>query len=66
MEKERKGLFGRLLDFWKEKIAMGQTDSIGFWNDVEAVENHFAEMGEKAYIIGEVKEGTEGVELCKE
>lgn len=34
--------------------------------DAENLVSHFAEMGEKAYIIGEVKEGTEGVELCKE
>lgn len=45
MEKEKKGLFGRLLDFWKEKIGMGGTDSIGFWNGAEDVEKHFDEMG---------------------
>lgn len=45
MEKEKKGLFGRLLDFWKEKISMGGMDSIGFWHEKEDVENHFAEMG---------------------
>lgn len=27
---------------------------------------HFESMGEKAYIIGEVTEGSEGVELCRE
>ena len=45
MEKEKKGLFGRLLDFWKEKIGIGETDSIGFWHEKRTVENHFAEMG---------------------
>ena len=45
MEKEKKGLFGRLLDFWKEKIGMGGMDRIGFWHGKEDVENHFAEMG---------------------
>ena len=50
MEKEKKGLFGRLLDFWKEKIGMGEMDSIGFWNGEEAVENHFAEMGAVAVL----------------
>ena len=45
MEKEKKGLFGRLLDFWKEKIGIGGTDSIGFWHEKRTVENHFAEMG---------------------
>lgn len=45
MEKEKKGLFLRLLDFWKEKISMSGMDRIGFWHEKEAVENHFAEMG---------------------
>ena len=45
MEKEKKGLFGRLLDFWTEKIGIGETDSIGFWHEKRTVENHFAEMG---------------------
>lgn len=33
MEKEKKGLFARLLEFWKERIDGGGTDSIGFWNE---------------------------------
>lgn len=45
MEKEEKGLFERLLDFWKEKISMGEPNGIEFWNDTETVENHLAEMG---------------------
>ena len=53
MEKDKKGLFGRLLDFWKEKIGAGETDSIGFWNDTETVENHLAEMGAVASLTQE-------------
>ena len=45
MEKREKGLFGRLLAFWKEKISMSEGGNIGFWHDTETVENHFAEMG---------------------
>ena len=45
MEKREKGLFGRLLAFWREKISMSEGGSIGFWHDTETVENHFAEMG---------------------
>ena len=45
MEKEKKGLFGRLLDFWKEKVGMGETDSIGFWKEAEPLEKHFSEIG---------------------
>ncbi len=45
MEKEKKGLFGQLLAFWKEKIGMGGTESIGFWYEKEPLENHFSEMG---------------------
>ncbi len=33
--------------------------------DAQKIVAHFNEMGESAYIIGEVKEGSEGVELCK-
>ena len=44
MEKEKKGLFGRLLDFWKEKVGMGETDSIGFWKEAEPLEKHFSEV----------------------
>ena len=46
MEKERKGLFGRLLDFWKEKIWTGETEGIGFWNGAKNLENPFTEMGD--------------------
>lgn len=42
MEKEKKGLFGRLLDFWKEKIGAGETKGIGFWNGARELENRFA------------------------
>ena len=45
MEKEKKGLFGRLLDFWKEKVGMGEMDSIGFWKEAEPLEKHFSEIG---------------------
>lgn len=45
MENNEKGLFGRLLDFWKEKISISERGRIGFWNGAENVENHFAEMG---------------------
>jgi len=43
MEKEKKGLFGRLLDFLKGKSETEMADGIGFWNDGEIVEKHFAE-----------------------
>lgn len=33
MEKEKKGLFARLLDFWKEKVGGTETDGIGFWKE---------------------------------
>ena len=45
MEKERKGLFGRLLEFWTEKIRMVGEDKIGFWQETEFFEEHLAEMG---------------------
>ena len=45
MEKKRKGLFERLMDFWKEKIHMVGEDRIGFWYEKESLEEHFAEMG---------------------
>ena len=45
MEKKQKGLFGRLLDFWREKIGGNEMEGIGFWNDRGDMENHFAEMG---------------------
>ena len=46
MEKEKKGLFGRLLDFWKERIGAGETEGIGFWNGAKNVQNPFIEMGD--------------------
>ena len=45
MDKERKGLFGRLLEFWTEKIRMGEEDRTGFWYKTDILEEHFAEMG---------------------
>ena len=45
MEKERKSLFGRLLDFWKERFGDMEEDGIGFQREKEVVENHFVESG---------------------
>ena len=45
MEKEKDGLFGRLVLFWKEKIRMQGEDGIGFWKEADDMGNHFAEMG---------------------
>ena len=45
MEKERKGLFERLMDFWREKIYMVGEDKIGFWYEKDSLEEHCAEMG---------------------
>ena len=53
MEKEKKGLFGRLLDFWREKSETGTTDGIGFRDDAVDVEKHFAEMGAVASLTQE-------------
>ena len=53
MEKAKKGLFGSLLDFWMEKVSIGKPNSIGFWNETETVENHFAEMGAVASLTQE-------------
>ena len=53
MEKERKGLFGRLLDFWREKFDMGETDSIGFWHEKEGLGQYFSEMGAVASLTQE-------------
>ena len=50
MEKKRKGLFERLMDFWREKIHMVGEDRIGFWYEKESLEEHFAEMGAVADI----------------
>lgn len=44
MEKERKGLFERLMDFWREKIYMVGENRIGFWYEKDSLEEHFAEM----------------------
>ncbi|MGM9917281.1 hypothetical protein [Anaerotignum sp.] len=61
MEKEKKGLFGRLLDFWKEKIGIGETKGIGFWNGAKNLENPFAgdavslKQGEKKKTFWEEK-----------
>ena len=46
MEKERKGLFERLMDFWKEKIYMVGEDRIGFWYEKSYLEEYSAEMGD--------------------
>ena len=53
MEKEKKGLFGQLLEFWMEKIGMGGTDRIGFWHDMENEKSYFAEMGAVASLSQE-------------
>ena len=45
MEKKRKGLFERLMDFWREKIYMVGEDRIGFWYEKDSLEEHFVEMG---------------------
>ena len=45
MEKKRKGLFERLMDFWKEKIYVAGEDRIGFWYEKDPLEEDFAEMG---------------------
>ena len=45
MEKKGKGLFERLMDFWKEKIHTVGEDRIGFWYEGDFLEEHFAEMG---------------------
>ena len=45
MEKERKGWFERLMDFWRGKIQMVGDDRIGFWYEKESLEEHLAEMG---------------------
>lgn len=45
MEKEREGLFGRLVQFWKEKINVDGLDKIGFWQEKKTAETPFSEMG---------------------
>ena len=58
MEREKDGLFGRLVHFWKEKIRMQGEDGIGFWKEEENVENHFAEMGTVAALSQKEIKGT--------
>ena len=48
MEKKRKGLFERLMDFWKEKIYVEGEDRIGFWYEKNPLEEHLVEMGTTA------------------
>ena len=45
MEKEKKGLFRRLMDFWRGKTDMDTRERIGFWNEMEPEGKHFAELG---------------------
>lgn len=65
MDKEKKGLFGRLLEFWREKLEMGEKDSIGFWNETEIAENHFAEMGAVTSLMQEETKKTFWEETTK-
>ena len=58
MEKEKEGLFGRLVHFWKEKIRMQGEDGIGFWKVADDVENHFAEMGAVTVLSQKETRGT--------
>lgn len=53
MEKERKGLFGRLMAFWKEKKEGEHTEGIGFWREKKQEEKPFAEMGAIASLARE-------------
>ncbi|WP_458408025.1 hypothetical protein [Anaerotignum sp.] len=53
MAKEKKGLFGRLMEFWREKISEDEMDSIGFWHEKADMENHFSEMGAVAVLSQE-------------
>ena len=53
MEKEKKGLFGRLMEFWRGKIGMDEANGIGFWHEKADVENHFSEMGAVAVLSQE-------------
>ena len=55
MDKEKKGMFVRLLDFWKEKIGTGETKGIGFWNGARELENRFVEMGDAVSLKQEKK-----------
>ena len=58
MEREKDGLFGRLVHFWKEKIGMQREEGIGFWKAADDVENHFAEMGTVAAMTQKEIKGT--------
>lgn len=53
METEKKGLFGRLMDFWKESFESGMADRIGFRHDTGEEEKPFAEMGAVASLAQE-------------
>lgn len=53
MEKEKKGLFGRLMEFWREKTALEKADGIGFWNDADHAEKYFAEKGAVSSVMQE-------------
>lgn len=69
MEKERKGLFGRLLTFWKEKKEAERAEGIGFWREKKQEEKPFAEMGAIASLAREEMKQTfwrETVEKQKE
>ena len=57
MEREKDGLFGRLVQFWREKVRMQGEKNIGFWKE-DAVENHFAELGAVAVLSQEETRGT--------
>ena len=53
MEKEEKGLFYRLIDFWKEKVGLGETEKIGFPKDRKERRMPLAEMGTVAALAQE-------------
>jgi len=51
MEKERQGLFQRLLSFWQGKTEADAEKGIGFWNGAEPEGKPFAEVG-KLFSVG--------------
>ena len=53
MEKEEKGLFYRLMDFWKEKVSLGGTEMIGFPEERKERTIPLAEMGAVAALAQE-------------
>ena len=53
MEKEEKGLFYRLMDFWKEKVGLGETEKIGFPEEKRERKISLAEMGAVAMLAQE-------------